>query len=76
MLTRSLRELEQDFLVRREVFAEVPVRVEYSLTKDGESLIPLLDAMSDWGKSRGVNKTDAKTEAVSIFNTLLPVFTD
>ncbi|GHB40629.1 hypothetical protein GCM10007094_32540 [Pseudovibrio japonicus] len=41
MLTRSLRELEVDFIIRREVYAEVPVRVEYSLTKDGLSLIPV-----------------------------------
>ncbi len=52
MLTRSLRELEQDRLVVRRVFAEVPVRVEYSLAPDGESLIPVLNAMSDWGRKR------------------------
>lgn len=55
MLTRSLRELEQDRLVVREVFAEVPVRVEYSLSPDGETLIPVLNAMSDWGRNRAVN---------------------
>lgn len=52
MLTRSLRELEQDKLVHREIFAEVPVRVEYRLTKDGETLFPILDAMKEWGTSR------------------------
>lgn len=52
MLTRSLRELEEVQLVNREVFAEVPVRVEYSLTKDGRSLVPILEAMSDWGTNR------------------------
>ncbi|WP_286130966.1 helix-turn-helix domain-containing protein [Loktanella sp. 5RATIMAR09] len=52
MLTRSLRELEEDELVKREVVAEVPVRVTYSLTKDGRSLIPVLNAMSDWGATR------------------------
>lgn len=52
MLTRSLRELEQDRLVTRTVFAEVPVRVEYSLSADGETLIPILNAMSDWGRKR------------------------
>ena len=52
MLTRSLRELEQDRLVTRQVFAEVPVRVEYSLSPDGETLIPILNAMSDWGRQR------------------------
>jgi len=52
MLTRSLRELESDNLVLREVFAEVPVRVEYSLTADGTTLHPILEAMSDWGSKR------------------------
>lgn len=52
MLTRSLRELESDGLVHREVFAEVPVRVEYSLTHDGETLYPILAEMSNWGRKR------------------------
>ncbi|MGL4405749.1 MAG: winged helix-turn-helix transcriptional regulator [Notoacmeibacter sp.] len=53
MLTRSLRELEQDRLISRTVYAEVPTRVEYALTKDGHSLIPVLNAMSAWGTNRG-----------------------
>lgn len=52
MLTRSLRELERDGLVDREVFAEVPARVEYSLTTDGETLYPILAEMSRWGLNR------------------------
>ncbi|MET1411402.1 helix-turn-helix domain-containing protein [Roseibium sp. HPY-6] len=52
MLTRSLRELEADGLVHREVFPEVPVRVEYSLTHDGETLYPILAEMSRWGTRR------------------------
>lgn len=52
MLTRSLRELEADNLVLREVFAEVPARVEYTLTADGKTLFPILEAMSTWGSSR------------------------
>ncbi len=54
MLTRSLRELEADRLIRREIFPEVPVRVEYSLSEDGRSLIPVLDAMSEWGQKRAM----------------------
>jgi DNA-binding HxlR family transcriptional regulator len=50
VLTRQLRELETDGVVRREVFAEVPPRVEYSLTEYGESLRPVTDAMCKWGK--------------------------
>ncbi|MEM9522786.1 MAG: helix-turn-helix domain-containing protein [Pseudomonadota bacterium] len=52
MLTRSLRELEADGLVHREVFPEVPVRVEYSLTTDGKTLYPILAEMSRWGTKR------------------------
>ncbi len=50
MLTQQLRELERDEIVRRKVYAEVPPRVEYSLTKHGESLRPILRLMSAWGK--------------------------
>lgn len=51
VLTSNLREMESDGLVRREVFAEVPPRVEYSLTPLGESLRPVLDALAAWGTS-------------------------
>ena len=49
MLTQQLRELEGSALVHREVYAEVPPRVEYSLTELGRSLMPILVAMRDWG---------------------------
>ncbi len=49
MLTRQLRELEADGLVLREVFRQVPPRVEYSLTPQGLGLFPILLAMRDWG---------------------------
>jgi DNA-binding HxlR family transcriptional regulator len=49
MLTLQLRELEEDGLVRRTVFAEVPPRVEYDLTAFGKSLEPILLAMREWG---------------------------
>ena len=52
MLVRSLRELEQDNLVQRVVFPSVPVRVDYSLTDEGKSLVPVLEAMSIWGNKR------------------------
>lgn len=48
MLSQSLRQLEAHGLVHREVFAEVPPRVEYSLTESGQSLAPLLAELFDW----------------------------
>lgn len=50
VLTQQLRELEAHGIVRREVFAEVPPRVEYSLTELGQSLNEALRALGDWGE--------------------------
>ncbi len=52
MLTQHLREMEQDGLVHRKVYAEVPPRVEYSLTEHGLSLNAALDPLGTWGKER------------------------
>ncbi len=52
MLTKQLRELEKDGIIHREVFAEIPPRVEYSLTEFGQSLLPVVFAMRDWGNAR------------------------
>lgn len=49
VLTDNLRSLESNGLVSRTVYAEVPPRVEYSLTQLGHSLKPLFDSMTDWG---------------------------
>jgi len=50
MLTKHLRELERDDVIHRKVFAQVPPRVQYSLTRHGQSLRPILQLMSAWGK--------------------------
>jgi DNA-binding HxlR family transcriptional regulator len=52
MLTTQLRELERDALITRKVFAEVPPRVDYALSAEGKSLLPILTAMCEWGKRR------------------------
>ena len=51
VLTSNLRAMEESGIVHREVFAEVPPRVEYSLTPLGQTLKPVLDAMWNWGES-------------------------
>ena len=50
VLTAQLRDMEANGLLRRKVYAEVPPRVEYSLTELGQSLKPILDAMQNWGE--------------------------
>ena len=51
VLTDNLRALEKDGIIRREVFAEVPPRVEYSLTDLGQSLQSVFNSMTEWGES-------------------------
>lgn len=59
MLTLQLRALEEDGLVKRTVYAEVPPRVEYTLTETALELSPILKLLSDWaGKQRNVVKQD------------------
>jgi len=55
MLTQQLRELEQDEIITRKVYPEVPPKVEYNLTLLGKSVIPVIDLLREWGEEyRGV----------------------
>lgn len=57
MLTQQLRELERDGLITRTVYPVVPPKVEYNLSNLGQSIVPILDAMCEWGK-RYIEKLD------------------
>lgn len=61
MLTQQLRELEADGLVHREVFAEVPPRVEYSLSQKGRTVSPILAQMCEWGKKHMEEQSPPET---------------
>jgi DNA-binding HxlR family transcriptional regulator len=52
VLTKQLRKLERDKIIKRKVYGQVPPEVEYSLTEEGRSLRQILVAMSDWGNKR------------------------
>lgn len=53
MLTQQLREMEQDGLIHREIYLQIPPKVEYSLTPLGKSLKSIVDAMCDWALKHG-----------------------
>jgi len=62
MLAQKLRELERDEIIRRKIYAEVPPRVEYSLTPHGRTLGPILELMSSWGSK---HRTRHKSRSAS-----------
>lgn len=61
MLTQTLKELESYGIINREQFMEVPPRVEYSLTVEGESLIPALKALAHWGSDMKAKQANSET---------------
>ncbi len=62
MLTQQLREMERDGLIHREIYPQIPPKVEYSVTPLGESLKPIVDAMCEWALKHGA---DFHTETTS-----------
>lgn len=62
MLSLQLKSLEEDGIIKREVFAEVPLRVEYSLTPFGKTLLPVVESIAKWGRLLG--DTEGKLEEV------------
>ncbi|MFZ5738756.1 MAG: winged helix-turn-helix transcriptional regulator [Pseudomonadota bacterium] len=64
MLTKQLRALEDDDLITRQVFAEVPPRVEYALSETGEGLRPVIDALKRWGEEHRARQQQLASPAV------------
>lgn len=64
MLTLQLRELERDGLIHREVYREVPPKVEYSLTEFGQSLEPIIVQMREWGAKYNAEVTALRQRAL------------
>lgn len=64
MLTKQLRELEYNGLVKRTVYPEVPPRVVYELTEDGQSLEEILRALKTWGEERALPLLEKQTLAI------------
>lgn len=62
MLSLQLKQLEKDGIIKRKIYAEVPPRVEYSLSEEGKSLKPVLEEIASWGRYMG--KKYGKTEEV------------
>jgi DNA-binding HxlR family transcriptional regulator len=65
MLTQQLREMEEDGIIHREVYPQIPPKVEYSLTPLGETLQPILYAMHEWAVQRFAQTNNNKTEIIS-----------
>lgn len=62
VLSRELRELEASNIINREEFKEKVLRVEYTLTQDGKNVLPILNALTEWGSSYNKTHNYAKVE--------------
>ncbi|MFZ4450780.1 winged helix-turn-helix transcriptional regulator [Salibacterium aidingense] len=64
MLTKQLRELEEEDIIERTVYPQVPPKVEYSITEYGASLEPILEAMHEWGTRHTLHKMNKKKQTI------------
>jgi DNA-binding HxlR family transcriptional regulator len=62
MLTQQLRELEDDGIISRKIYAEIPPKVEYNLTEFGLTLSPVIQTMAKWGVDYKLNKQKVKSK--------------
>ncbi|NEP00223.1 MAG: helix-turn-helix transcriptional regulator [Symploca sp. SIO2E9] len=74
MLTQQLREMEADGIVHREVYLQVPPKVEYSLTPLGKSLKPIIDSMHEWGLRHSDRQQQRQEKRSSMFLEESPEF--
>lgn len=65
MLTQKLRELEEEDIVERIVYPQVPPKVEYSITEYGRSLEPILEAMHEWGTNHLLHKMQKQQQSTN-----------
>ncbi|MFD2705381.1 winged helix-turn-helix transcriptional regulator [Salibacterium lacus] len=65
MLTKQLRELEEEDIIERTIYPEVPPRVEYAMTDYGRSLEPILEAMHEWGQQHTLHKRERQKQSTS-----------
>lgn len=66
MLTKQLRELESEDIIQRVVYAQVPPKVEYSITEYGRSLEPILEAMHEWGTKHTLHKNQKLNKKIDM----------
>ena len=62
MLTQQLRELEEDGIISRKIYAEIPPKVEYTLTEFGLTLSPVIQTMAKWGEEYKLNKQKVRSK--------------
>ncbi|MEC5425484.1 helix-turn-helix domain-containing protein [Virgibacillus sp. C22-A2] len=62
MLTKQLRELEDEDIIERVVYPQVPPKVEYSISEYGRSLEPILEAMHEWGSKHTLHKMEKQNQ--------------